>query len=155
MLMHAATEEDLRQWREIYQAYKDRLRPNKKSGEELLAYLKGKYPLKEIEDPEGVVAGNVTENEFSARKLKGAAPVTVAFLVENTGAGKALYEAQDELFRGIPIFVGLELKTAYIHVEGSSALYDELTAFVGLDEQDLENVFCVAQYVQCREKYGM
>jgi len=37
-------------------------------------------------------------------------------------------------------------------VEGSEQIYDDLFAFRGLDEKDLNNVFMVAEYVKCIKK---
>lgn len=45
--------------------------------------------------------------------------------------------------------------TGYFMVEGSGLLWDNLLTFSGLDGQDLNNVFLVAQYVQCLEKRGL
>ena len=77
------------------------------------------------------------------------------FYIENSGAGKILYEKQDEIFQGIKIIVGIEYETNFFMVEGSSLLYDELTAFHGLDERELLNYFIVAQYISCLTEFGM
>ncbi len=47
------------------------------------------------------------------------------------------------------IFVGVDLATGYFLVEGSEQLWDELCAFSGLDERDLENYVCVGLYLDC------
>ena len=59
--------------------------------------------------------------------------------------GKLLYEKQDNIFKGEDIFVGIEMETGFIHVEGSSLLWDELFAFRGLDTDDLKNIYLVAE----------
>ncbi|MEN6609365.1 MAG: hypothetical protein ABFC24_00850 [Methanoregulaceae archaeon] len=77
------------------------------------------------------------------------------FFIEGTGAGKHLYENQNDPFKGNNIIVGLELETAFFMVEGSSQLWDELFAFRGLDEEDLNNFYLVAEYVACLKNSGM
>lgn len=52
------------------------------------------------------------------------------------------------------IFVGLDLASGFYMVEGSTMLWDELCAFQGLDERDLENFVRVGQYVQCLKRFG-
>jgi len=39
-------------------------------------------------------------------------------------------------------------------VEGSSMLWDELCAFQGLDAKDIENYYCVAQYISCLKRFN-
>lgn len=56
------------------------------------------------------------------------------------------------VYKGLAIPVGIEVKTSFIYVEGSSHFYDELTAYAGIDEEDIKNYFLVAQYIQCKEK---
>ena len=40
-------------------------------------------------------------------------------------------------------------------MEGSGELYDELIAFRGLDDRDLENFYLVAEYVAAAQKFGV
>ena len=56
------------------------------------------------------------------------------------------------VYKGLAITVGIEVKTSFIYVEGGSHFYDELTAYAGIDEEDIKNYFLVAQYIQCKEK---
>ena len=65
-----------------------------------------------------------------------------------------IYEKQDKIFAGSKIIVGIEYETNFFLVEGSSFLYDELTAFHGLNEKELSNYFLVAQYISCLSKFG-
>ena len=51
--------------------------------------------------------------------------------------------------------VGLEHETAFVMVEGSSDLADELVAFAGLDQADLDNYYLVANYITCLEKFNL
>ena len=158
MLMQEATPKMVAAWKDTFEKYRDKLRPNRKTGAEVVAYLNGKYPLRELCDDEAkqVVIDNVLLNEpFASRLPEGSAPSAVAFLVENEGAGKALYEAQDDIFKGIEIFVGVELLSGFFSVEGSSLLWDELYAFRGLDEADLQNYYCVAEYVACLKRFNL
>lgn len=55
-------------------------------------------------------------------------------------------------FVGNNVFVGIDLASGYFCVEGSERIYDELFAFRGLDEKDLDNVFLVAEYVECAKR---
>ena len=34
-------------------------------------------------------------------------------------------------------------------------LWDELYAFQGLDETDIQNFYCVAEYVSCLKRFGL
>jgi hypothetical protein len=77
----------------------------------------------------------------------------MGFFIENTGAGKHLYENQDEFFRDRSIIAGMELPSAYFMVEGSSLLLDELVVFRGLDDEDLTNYYQVAEYVACLMRF--
>ena len=159
MLTHPATKQDIAHWQEEYARYRDRLAPNRRTGAELLAHLRALYPVTEVTDERwrAVIAGNVLENAFSAAKMPaGAAPLCLALRVENTGAGAALYAAQDAPFRGQSIYVGLELHTGEFTVEGGgSLLWDELFAWRGLDAADLDNYFLTAQYVECLARFGL
>lgn len=158
MLMQEATPEMLVQWKSVWQHYKDKLQPNRKTGAELAAYITAKYPLRELNDKRAaqVVIGNVLDNECNAEKLPdGAKPSPVTFIVENTGNGERLYAEQDEIFAGTEIFVGIDFASGWYGVEGSSLLWDELCAFQGLDAKDIENYFCVSQYIAALERFGM
>jgi len=158
MLMREATPQMLEEWRQIYDKYRPRLHPNRKPATKIIEYLKQKYPLTEIKDAawQQIVIDNVLQNAHAAQKLPaGKTPVAAVFSIPNVGAGKTLYEQQDDVFRGTPIHVGIELETAFLHVEGSSLLWDELFAFRGLDADDLDNVYLVAEYIQCLERFDM
>lgn len=158
MLMEKATPKMIEEYKETWNEYKDKLRPNKKSGKEVVEYLKDKYILEELHDDNArlTVIENVLYNNPYAEKLPmGAKPHAVTFAVKSEGNGKFLYEGQDEIFRGINIFVGVELESGFFCVEGSSLLWDELYAFRGLDEKDIQNYFCVGEYISCLKKYGL
>lgn len=76
------------------------------------------------------------------------------YLVKNQGSATVLYEKQSKVFKGVPIRVGLERETGYVSVEGSEELSDEITAFKGLDLDELNNYYLVANYLRCI-KYGI
>lgn len=49
--------------------------------------------------------------------------------------------------------VGIELQTSFIFVEGGNYLYEELTAYTGLDEEDIKDSYLVLQYIKYKEKF--
>lgn len=157
MLTRKVTPELVREWKETAAEYRPLLHPNRRTGHEILAYLTGKYPVQEITSPSlsEVISDNLLLNEANAKKLPaGKEPEAIGFFIEKTGAGKELYENQDEVFSGVPIIAGIELNSAYFIVEGSSILWDDLFAFRGLDEDDLANYYLVAEYVACLRRFG-
>ena len=158
MLMQEPTPEMVRAWKKTYDTYRAELKPNNKPMKEVIAYLKKQYPVTELQDEKmrSVVTGNVTANEFYAHRIPdGKHPEPQVFQVENTGPGRYLYESQDEIFRGCRIIAGFEPASGYFMVEGSSRLWDELFVFRGLDEEDLDNFYLVAEYVTCIQKSGI
>ena len=158
MLTHEPTIEEIAGWKQVFTAYKPRLKPNRKSGEEVLTYLRSRYPLRDLADADAdqVVIQNILLNESLARELPpGGASQPVCCLIERVGAGDALYREQDACFAGIEIFVGIDLVTGYFVVEGSSLLWDELYAFRGLNERDLSNCYSVAEYIACLERFDL
>lgn len=158
MLRHPATPQDLAAWRKTQAQNKDRIRPGRKSGEEVKAYLLARYPLTENASARArrVVEQNVLGNApLAARLTGGAKPDPWCAIVLREGAGLSLYAAQDALYDGMEIFVGVDRTTGYFHVEGSDLLWDELFSFRGLDEEDLENPYLVSEYVACRKRFGL
>ena len=161
MLMNEPSLEMISHWREIWKEYKDKITPDRKTGAQLVEYLKTNYPLEAVdringEDPSELISLEIMENDYSSWKLPaGRHPEPVAFAVKKTGKGEQLYNLQDDIFKGLTIFVAIDMVTGCFHCEGSSRLYDELVAFQGLDEMDLNNSYLVAEYVECRKKFGM
>ncbi len=155
MLCIEPTPETLGEWRHIHQKYRSRLSPNRKSGAELIAFLQSRYVLTEFEDPyaSSIVSDNITENPHSAAKLpEGTLPRPRTFWLENAGAGTKFF-TDDPIYRDqTRIFVGIDEVTGEFHIEMSHLLWDELFAFRGLDADDLENCYLVAEYIACREK---
>jgi hypothetical protein len=151
MLRTEATPENLEQWKALWLKWHERLRPNRKSGAELVQLLQKRFPLREIPGKAAalVVRENILRNEvFSSRLKAGESPLPRCFLVQNRGAGAALYASRAKDEREGEIFIGIDLVTGYFCVEGSERLWDECLALRGLDEDDLKNPFLVAQYVE-------
>lgn len=145
-------------WQSVFKTHQPRLVPNKKSTDQVIAYLRQKYPLEAVESAAAlaVVTGNITANRCFAEKCPpGRSLRPVVFAITRQGNGVSLYEQQEALFKGSPIMVGLEHETAYVAVEGSGALADELVAFAGLDAFDLKNYYLVANYIACLERFGL
>jgi len=158
MIMQETTPEMVEKWKSIFSEYKTKLYPNKKPTLDIIKYIKHKYPLIELADKKWsqIVVDNLLQNECYAEKLPvGKMPVAIVYSVKNSGTGKILYEKQDDIFNGINIVFGVELETAFFTVEGSSLLWDELFAFRGLDEVDLNNYYLVAEYITCLKKFNM
>lgn len=134
MLVKAATPELIEEWKNIYEQYHPFLIPNRKSGEELITYLESRYQVKPIQNDEAkqIVIDNIMSNLAFKEKLpEGSVPIPKTYTI------------------GDAIFVGIDIITGYFHVEGSEEIYDDLYAYRGLDEKDLENYFMVAEYVAC------
>lgn len=143
MIDKMPTQQQLDEWKATWLQYKDRLRPNRKSGVELIEYLNDNYEPTEIYDARAreTVRRNVTMNAPYAEKLPhGKAPHPRAFMVRREGR---------------EVFVGIDMETGYYLVEGDTALWDALCAYQGLDEMDLQNYVCVAQYLQCLKSFGL
>lgn len=152
------TKKLIKEWKSVFDEYKALLQPNQKTIPEVIDYLKLKYPIKEdiSEKAKQVVVGNIIMNAPLLIKLpKGKELVPMVFTVLNEGNAKKLYDEQEDIFKNFPIIVGMEFETGYILVEGSSELKDELTAFQGLDKDDLNNYYIVANYIRCLSKYSV
>ena len=155
MITHAVTRAELRRWRAEWVILRDRLAPNRRDGGELLSYLAAHYPLELPSDPaaEQWVEENVLQTACFREKLPdGASPQPVCRYIADSGAGASLYLEQDAVFRGARILAGIDLASGCYFVEGSSRLWDELFAFQGLDEKDIKNYVCVAQYADCMRR---
>lgn len=145
-------------FKNIYNEYKDKLKPNKKSFMETINYLNNKYKLIELKDNKykEVILNNIYLNVFYRDKIKSKRNINARiFTILNEGNGKYLYDHQQEVFKGYPIIVGLEEETSFLFVEGSKELLEELTIFQGLDEKDLENYYIVASYVLTLKKHNI
>lgn len=138
MLTQEATPAMVKEWKKIYDENRDSLTPNRKTGKEIEDYLRTHYTVVSIntEEANRVVTDNILNNQVFKEKLsRGVMPSPVTY-----------YVGDDK------VFVGIDLVSGYIHVEGSVQLYDELFAYRGLDEVDLNNIFLVAEYVKCTKR---
>lgn len=163
MITQKPTPEILTEWKNIFEQYKDFLQPNRKSGTDLLEYLQSNYSLTEITDEEvlTVISENVSRSAFFAEKLPdGQLPLPKAFYLENVGNGHKFYRSENkdplDLWGGeiTQIFVGVDLSSGFYMVEGSTMLWDELCAFQGVDEKDLESYVVVAEYISALQRFG-
>lgn len=152
MITQKVTKAKLDEWKKIWLQYRNTLKPNKKSGIELLEYLQNNYIMTEVYDQYllDTIFDNVTMNIHYREKLpRGGVSSPRAFLLENVGVNKKLYCSQETSDKKITeIFVGIDIESGFYMVEGCTMLFDEVCAFIGLDEKDLENYVCVAQYIR-------
>lgn len=163
MITQEVTPEILAEWKKTYAQYRDLLAPNRKCGTDLLNYLQSNYTLTEITDEKALraISENVSRNECFSEKLPaGQLPLPKAFYLENAGNGHKFYlsenKDQPDLWGGeiTKIFVGVDICSGFYMVEGSTMLCDELRAFQGLDEKDLQNYVVVADYIHALERFG-
>lgn len=163
MITQEVTPKMLDEWKQTFEQYKDLLRPNRKSGAEILAYLQSNYVLTEITDPQvlSVISDNVSMNPFDAEKLSsGQHPMPKAFYLENVGNGRKFYLSENrdapDVWGGeiTKIFIGVDLCSGFYLAEGSTMLWDELCAFRGVDEKDLKEFVIVAQYINALKRFG-
>jgi hypothetical protein len=99
MLTQPPTPEMLQEWKITWNKYKDILRPNRKSGQELLDYLDNKYILTEIHEKKAIdtVSLNVTMNKCLAERLpNGTVPLPRTFFLENMGNGEIFYKSENK-----------------------------------------------------------
>lgn len=164
VLVKEPTPEMCEEWKTLWNKYKNRLKPNRKSGKELLDYLSNKYILTEIFEKDAIEAiiFNVTMNEHWKEKLPhDTVPVPRAFFLENKGNGEVFYKLENkdssEIWGGdiTRIFVGLDTSSGFFMVEGSTMLWDELYAFQGIDEIDIENPYRVASYISSLKRFNL
>ncbi len=162
-------------WKSIYQENIACLTPNKKSAADVLAYVRSKYQAEEepLERVRMVVEINALgRRPYLPEGVFDGPPEIVVLHITNYGAGEELYKNQEEDFWRlgeekriardieyipqdefpVPVFVGAEMRSGYVYVEGSPRLADELFAYQGLSERELQNEYLVAQYVKLLKK---
>lgn len=157
MIFGPASKEKVFEWREIHKQFKDKLIPNRKSGKEVLEYLSNKYLLDEFNEEKGIraVEETVLNNDFQKQKLPpNSQPEPKTFVLRNEGNGKFIYDNQEDIWEGCPVFIGIDLNSGYVQIEGSGLLYDEIYAFQGIDEYDIENCVRVAEYIDCVKRFN-
>lgn len=163
MITNKATKAMISEWKDIWLQYKNQLKPNRKSGIEMLNYLKSNYILTDNEEQSVIddIAWNITHNLPYAEKLpEGISPNPKVFFLENLERGVQFYKPENQDSNDLwgkeitKIIVGIDLVSGYYMVEGSTMLWDELCAFRGIDELDLQNYVCVAEYIKCLKRFG-
>ncbi len=140
MLRKAPTQKMLEEWKKTFEEYGDKLKPNKKTGQETADFICEKFGALPYENKEfaNVVALNVLNNECYAQKLKpGEKPKPKIFCIDT-----------DEK----RVFIGIDLISGMFHVEDDEDLWNEIFAFIGLDEYDIKNPYLVHEYVNCLKK---
>ena len=161
MITSNPTEEQFNAWLKIWQEYAPKLKPNRRKGIEVIRYIQKKYKVKEIRDQRASLdfAAAIYANGWMREKLpKGLDPDIHVFRILEEGPGVKLYEEQDEEFRfngeTSDIVLMVDQESGIYQVEGSSALWDELCCYQGLDADDIQNPVNVGLYVECMRKAG-
>lgn len=157
MIFGPASKEKVCEWRKTHMQFKDKLRPNRKSGKEVLEFLQNKYILDEINEQKAfnAVYETVLKNDFQKQKLpSNSQPEPKTFILKNEGNGKIIYDNQENIWENSPVFIGIDLSSGYVLIEGSCLLYDEIYAFQGIDKFDIENCVRVAEYIDCIKRFN-
>ena len=143
MLTQAPTRTMIREWQKIFQENKDRLTPNRKTGAAVDTYFREKYQPQKLTHPEfaHIAKDNLLQDDHHRSKLPcGASPKIAVYGIDNQS-----------------ILVAIDLVTGFFQIESKhiarmAEIYDDLFLYRGLDEQDLENFFLMAQYVLLSKK---
>lgn len=125
------------QWAALYTDYRKTLSANRKSGKELEEYFLCKYEAEEYNDEAFVTEckRSIKFNLNFRKKLpEGKEPEIHAYKVEN-------------------VLVGIDIIGGNIHIYSEDigkmlSVYDDLFVYRGLDAEDLENPFTVAEYAK-------
>ncbi len=152
------TAEDIAHWKKLFAEYGPRLKPNRIGGAQLYDYLRAHYGVLPMQEArlKKIISDNITKNECFNRELpSGVSPDPVCCKIARDDAAASLYAAQDAVYSGCDIIVGIDLVSGYFLVEGSSLLWDELYAQRGLNETDLSNYYSVAEYISCLQRFGL
>lgn len=141
MQMTKPTKKMIKEWKKIYTENRSVMKPNRKNGVEVNEYFCKKYDYIEIHDKkfEDVVVNNILLNDHNKAKLKGNnIPLVKTYMVKD-------------------VYVGIDIQSGFFHIESENMelaeqIYDDMFLFRGLDENDLDNFFLVAEYVQITNK---
>ncbi len=141
MLTTEPTAEMIAEWKRIFEKYHSSLTPDRKTGEEVDKYFRGKYPCTASDNEEfrEAVYFNITGNEYSKSKLKnGTLPDIRCYKTGN-------------------VLVGIDLNSGEFHMESENIediipIHDDLFVYRGLDAEDIKNYFLVAEYVKLSAK---
>ena len=141
MLTMEPTKEMIAEWKQIFEMYRSSLVPNRKSGDKVDQYFREKYPHQIFDNAEfrEIVSLNITENDCFRRKLP-----------QNTLPNIQSYKTGN-------VLVGIDLCTGEFHVESENIeeaipIHDDLFAYRGLDAEDVNNFFLVAEYVKLTQR---
>lgn len=141
MLTTEPTPEMIAQWKRVFEMYRSALTPNRKSGKEVDRYFREKYPYQMFDNAafRKIASLNITENDFFKRKL----PKDTLPDIQSYQTGNAL--------------VAIDLCTGEFHIESENIeevvqIHDDLFVYRGLDGEDLQNFFLVAEYVTLSQK---
>jgi hypothetical protein len=135
MLTSEPTTEMISEWKKIFEKHKGNLMPNRKSGIEVDKYFREKYNFISVknEDYARIVTRNILENEHSFQKLGGLSPDIKVYF-------------SDDIYVGIDLISG-EFQIECEDVNSIIPIYDDLFVFRGLDNDDIQNYYLVAQYI--------
>lgn len=141
MLTTEPTSEMIAEWKRIFEIHHSALTPNRKSGNEVDRYFRGKYSFQLFDNAEfqEMASLNITENDYFKSKL----PRDTLPNIQSYQTGNVL--------------VAIDLCTGEFHLESENIeevipIYDDLFVYRGLDEKDLNNFFLVAEYVKLSQK---
>ncbi len=158
MITERPTDEQFSNWLKIWQEYSSKLKPNRRTGIEVIRFIKKKYKTEEIKDAMAAqeFAAALFMNGFQREKIpEDTEPNPVILKILKEGPGVDLYENQDEVFKDVKdIIVIVDTASGCYSVEGSSKLWDELCIYQGVDKSDLENPVTTGIYVELMKKAG-
>lgn len=158
MITSNPTDEQFSNWLKIWQEYAPKLKPNRRTGIEVVRFIKKKYKTEEIKDVMAAqeFAGCIFRNGSQREKLpEDTEPNPVILKILNEGPGVDLYENKDEIFSEVKdITVIVDISSGCYVVEGSSKLWDELCVYQGVDKYDLDNPVTTGVYVELMKKAG-
>jgi len=158
MQQTAPTNEEITQWKKVWKQYQNQLKPNRKSGQEVIDYLFARYSLTEVYDEQlkKIVSDSILFNKpYKERLPKDTLPIPRIFYLDNMGHGKHIYKQQDPIFKDTKIFIGVDTISGQFFIEGSSLLWDEVCAYQGVDEVDIQNFYYVATYINCLKRFDL
>ena len=141
MLTTEPTSEMIAEWKRIFEIYHSSLIPNRKSGNEVDQYFRKKYAYQLFDNAEfrEIASLNIIENDYFKSKLP-----------KNTLPNIQSYQTGD-------VLVAIDLSTGEFHIESENteeviSIHDDLFAYRGLDAEDINNFFLVAEYIKLTQR---
>jgi len=137
MITSAVNPNQIETWKKIYAENRQRMFPNRISGEQLDSYFREKYH----------------PNPFDSKKFR---KVVLLNAAQNEGRlGQPAFHVVT--YRIDDAIVGIDLTTGFFHVESEDtkqmiSIYDDLFVTRGLNEKDLENYVITAKYLELTGK---